>query len=157
MLSVTDFEAQLVSRRLLYFAYPEELKTPTPHYFICLCNHPIGSASFSCCTSQFDTVKRLVENKLYPPETLVYIPHSDSENPFTKDTYVNCNEHWVFSVNELWVKLQTGALQIMPNLLPLDSFHQVLMGLQASPVVEVELQESLPSMEDLDTPTPQKK
>jgi hypothetical protein len=143
-----QFEAALLSRKVLYFAC-SELNTEEPHYFICLCSHPVNTVNLSCCTSQFATVKRLIERNKFPSETLVYIPKTDTDNPFKKDTYINCNEWFPYSIDELWSMYYNVVLTIIPDLLPLHSFEQILIGLLASPQIEDELKESLPDIDDL--------
>lgn len=96
-----EFEEILTSRQILYFSCPE-LNTPEPHYFICICRQPEDIIILSCCTSRFETVEKLIERDRFPNETLVYIPSSDLENLFTKNTYVNCNEYFPYTIEELW-------------------------------------------------------
>jgi len=146
-LTKLEFEAEIKSRKIFYFPC-EELKTPIPHYFICICIYPIGTANLSCCTSQFDTVKRLIERRRFPNETLVYIPDSDSDNPFHRDTYINCNEYFPFLIEELWDMYQHGILEIRSEL-PLHSFEQILIGFNTSPMIEDELKDSLPDLDSV--------
>ena len=148
LLNKSQFEAELVSRKVFYFPCPE-LNTTVSHYFICICNHPINIVNLSCCTSQFDTVRRLIERHRFPPETLVYIPGSDPQNPFTKDTFVNCNEYFLYTILELWIMYTNKILQISQKLIPLDSFAQILNGFHTSPQIEEDMKEMLPSIEDL--------
>jgi hypothetical protein len=145
-LSKRDFEAEIKSAKILYFPC-EELNTPIPHYFVCVCIHPPGTVNLSCCTSQFETVKRLIERGKYPNETLVYIPEHDTENPFNKKTYINCNEYFPYLIDELWDLYQNQSLEIFPEL-PLDSFEQIIIGFQKSPIIEEELKENLPDVND---------
>jgi hypothetical protein len=148
MLNKSEFEAELICRKIFYFSCPE-LNTPVPHYFICICNHPIDIVNLSCCTSQFDTVRRLIERGRFPSETLIYIPATDADNPFHKDTYVNCNEYFPYTIEELWILYYSNQLQIIPQLLPIHSFEQILIGFNASPQIEDEIKDALPSMDDL--------
>lgn len=147
MLTRVQFEAAVLSRTILYFPCLE-LNTHVPHYFICINNHPVDIVNLSCCTSQFDTVKQLIERRKFPNETLVYLPESDSSNPFTKDTFVNCNEYFPFSLDELWQMYIERKLSIENNLLPIDSFEQILIGFNKSPVIEEEFKDALPSIDD---------
>ena len=94
-------------------------------------------------------MKRLIERNRFPHETLVYISDSDTDNPFKKDTYINCNEWFPYNFDELWDMYCIGVLRIEPGLLPLHSFEQILIGLNASPRIEDELKDSLPNIDDL--------
>ncbi len=105
--------------------------------------------NLSCCTSQFDTVKRLIERNRFPRETLVYISKDDPENPFRKDTYINCNEYFQYSLEEFWGLYFNNKLKIIGSL-PLDSFEQILIGFVKSEVIEQEYKEALPGIDDLD-------
>jgi hypothetical protein len=147
MLTRVQFEAELVSRKILYFPCVD-LNTHVPHYFICVCNHPVDIVNLSCCTSQFDTVKQLIERRKFPNETLIYMQKSDVSNPFSKDTYVNCNEYFPFSIDELWTLYSSGQLTIIKDLLPIDSFEQILIGFNKSPIIEEEFKDSLPKIDD---------
>lgn len=143
-----EFEICLVSRKILYFPCIE-LNSPYPHYFICVFIDPSQIVYMSCCTSQFETVKRLIERKRYPEATLVYIPEADTDNPFNKPTYINCNEYFPFSIDELWDWYQGNVLTVIEDLLPLHSFEQILLGFHASDVIEDEIKEQLPSLDSL--------
>lgn len=143
-LNKIEFTAELVYRKILKFPCPE-LNTDIPHYFICVCNHPIDIVNLSCCTSQFDTVKKLIERNRLPSETLVYISEKESDNPFSKETFVNCNEYFPYTIDELWDLYESGELEIIPSLLPIHSFEQILIGFNISPQIEEEIKESLPN------------
>jgi hypothetical protein len=73
---------------------------------------------------------------------------SDVSNPFSKDTYVNCNEYFPFSIDELWTLYSSGQLTIIKDLLPIDSFEQILIGFNKSPIIEEEFKDSLPKIDD---------
>lgn len=150
MAALTDqqFRANIKPRTVLYFPDEAILKTPNSHYFICLGKNSDGHLMFSCCTSQFDTVRQLVERNRWPQSTLVYIPGNDTENPFRTDTYVNCNEFFEYSLNELWSMYLDGILSFKGDL-PLHSFEQILIGLSDSPQIEDIIKEELPTIDDV--------
>lgn len=79
-LSRMGFDALIVPGKILYFPC-EALRTPEPHYFICITMLP-DNTILSCRTSQFDTVRKLIERKRFPYSTLVAIPANDQGNPF---------------------------------------------------------------------------
>jgi len=142
-LNRSDFEFILVPSQILYFPC-KELRTDIPHYFICICRDPNGNIILSCCTSQFTTVSRLIDKGKFPKETLVLIPKSDPKNDFAQDTYINCNEYFRFTVQELWVLYKMGRLTIRSEL-PKHSMEEILTGLSLSPMIEQEIIDNLPS------------
>ena len=148
MLSRAEFEKQITSRKIFYFT-SDALQTKVPHYFICIMVQPDKIINLSCCTSQFESVKRLIEKNRFPHETLVYIPQADPENPFRKDTYVNCNEYFQYSIDEFWELYYYTDFQIIGDL-PLHSFEQILIGFMKSDVIEQEYKDLLPNIDDID-------
>lgn len=142
-LTQDQFEAIITHRQILYFICPD-LNSPNPHYFICVAHHPNGELVLSCCTSQFDTVKKLVERGRFPNSTLVYMPPA-SDNPFVKDTYINCNEYVPYLISELWEMYTLGSLSLHGEL-PLHSFEQILIGFKDSPLIEEDVKEKLPDV-----------
>lgn len=142
MLNRTQFEAELVSRKIFYFACPE-LNTDIPHYFILVTSQPEHIIVLSCCTSQFETVRKLIEVRKLPYETLVYIKSSEPDNPFTKDTYINCNEYFPFTIDEFYDMYTDEEITIIGDL-PEVYFEQIILGFKNSPLIEEELKTYLP-------------
>lgn len=149
MLSRSDFENTLKIRKILKFPCEEELKTPISHFFIYICCTASGDIVLSCCTSQFETVRKLIERNRFPNETLVHIPYGDVDNPFNRDTYVNCNEWFAYTVEELWTMYQNGELEVIELILPIHSFEQIVLGFKASPTIEEFVKEVLPDPNEL--------
>ncbi|SRR5258708_22291111 len=146
-LSPQQFEADIKPRSILYFPEPF-LNTTEPHYFICIGQTSERRIITSCCTSQFNTIKNLIERRKYPPTTLVYIPSHNSDNPFKKDTYVNCNEFFGYELSELWDLYLHNQLSFHGEL-PLDSFEQILIGMKDSDQIVEEIKDCLPNIDDL--------
>jgi hypothetical protein len=147
VLSPHQFEADIKPQAILYFPEPV-LNTTEPHYFICIAKTEEGEIITSCCTSQFNTVRNLIEKWGYPPSTLVYIPNSDSDNPFKKDTYINCNEFFGYKLSELWDLYLHNQLSFHGEL-PLYSFEQILIGMRESDQIVEEIKDCLPNIDDL--------
>lgn len=146
-LSPEQFTSAIKPRAILYFSDQIALKTPNPHYFICVGSNYDNELIFSCCTSQFNSVLTLIERKRFPSSTLVYISKDDNENPFTKNTYVNCNEYFPYFLSELWQLYVRGILSFHGEL-PLNSFGQILTRFMDSTQIEQELKEGLPTIDD---------
>ena len=141
-LTRVQFEAEIRTGKVFYFSCPE-LNTNIPHYFVCVVRQPDDIIVLSCCTSQFETVKRLIEMRRFPYETLIFMSAGDPQNPFIYDTYINCNEYFPYSVQEFWEMYQDGEIQIIGEI-PDDSIEQILIGFRSSPVIEQELKLLLP-------------
>ena len=147
ILSPEQFSANIKPRSIIYFSDRSALNTSNPHYFICIGSNSDGELIFSCCTSQFNTVSLLIERKRFSNTTLVFISKDDDENPFTLDTYVNCNEYFPYLLSELWDMYNRGKLTLHGEL-PLDSFDQILTGFRNSTQIEQDLKETLPTIDD---------
>lgn len=145
MLSRENFEKSIVPGKILYFPC-EDLRTTEPHYFVCVAILP-DNTILSCCTSRFDTVRKLIERNRFPYSTLVSISGED-DNPFKKDTYINCNEYFPYTVDELWNLYQDRLLSIKGNL-PIHSFQQLIIGFLDSQMIEEEIKEVLPNPDEL--------
>jgi hypothetical protein len=146
-LSSDQFAASIKARAILRFPDNLSLGTSAPHFFICICENPDNGMAFSCCTSQVNTVNALIAKHGWPESTFVYIPETDAENPFNKDTYINCNEYFTYFLPELWQWYLHGNLTLHGEL-PLQSFEQILNGFQESDQIEEVLKEKLPSIDD---------
>lgn len=136
-----SFENKITSRRIFKFSSPK-LNTNIPHFFICLKRLDGGLLLMSVCTSQFTTVRRFVETRSLPAETIVYIPHKKDDNPFYRDTYVNCNEIHEHTVDEF---IQLRQLRKIMDLgdLPEAYFQQIIAGILKSPLIDNEIKDVL--------------
>jgi hypothetical protein len=147
LLNFEQFAKEIVPGKVLYFSC-EDLGTFEPHFFVCIVRQPDDIYILSCATSKLETMRRLVERKRFPNETIVYIPSADETNPFSLDTYINCNEYFPFAINELWDLYTQGELTIRGNI-AFESLHQIIIGFHSSPVVELELKDLLPDPDDM--------
>jgi hypothetical protein len=93
-------------------------------------------------------MQALVDRKRFPHETIVFMSAADSANPFTKDTFINCNEYFPYSIDELWDMYNQTELTLKGDI-PLDSYHQLVVGFHASPVIEFEIKDLLPDPDTL--------
>lgn len=133
-----------VEEKKIYYFSSSYLNTDVPHHFICVKKNDDDIIFLSCCTSQFETVSRYVETRSLPNETLVYLSPDNTENPFDRDTYVNCND-----------ELKTYTLEDFENMYDNDSisytgeisdsqYQQILTGIHYSPLIEEEVKEEIP-------------
>ena len=140
---VNYFTDNIQERKVYYFS-STYLNTNTPHYFICIKKTDDEVIILSCCTSQFETVKRFVETRSLPYETLVYISSNDSINEvFDKDTYVNCNEYYQYTVDDFRKKYEEGLI-VFSGEISESHYEQILTGFHTSPMISPEIKELLP-------------
>ena len=139
----TDVFLSSISDKKVYYFSSNKINTDVPHYYICLKRSNDDILIMSCCTSQFDTVKKFIESRSLPLETIVWFSHTDTSNPFPKDTYVNCNETKVFTIEEFRSMYNSDSVSFSGEISD-NHFHQILTGLHSSPLIEEETKELLP-------------
>ncbi|KIC92579.1 hypothetical protein [Flavihumibacter sp. ZG627] len=144
LINRAQFLEAIVAKAIFRFATPE-LNTITPHFFICIVVQPDDIVVLSCCTSQYQTVKRIIAKNRFPASTQVLIDPSDPANPFNRETYINCNEYFPFGIDEL-MDLYDKSLIEYWGALPEHSFHEIIQGFLDSPQIEEELKELLNAM-----------
>lgn len=99
----------------------------------------------SCCTSQFDTVRKFVESRKLPTETLVWISPND---PFRKDTYINCNSTIPYTVEEFKVMYESDTIKFSGEISE-NHYEQILIGLHKRTMIDRELKQVIPLPESL--------
>ena len=52
-----------IEQRKVYLFSTKQIRTDQPHYFICLKKSDNNFIIMSCCTSQFDTINKLIQLK----------------------------------------------------------------------------------------------
>lgn len=134
-----------ITEKGIYLFSSIHLNTTIPHYFICIVRTDGDLLYMTCCTSKFDTVSRFVETRGLPFETLVFIKpnNNDTENPFSKDTYVNCNNVFSYTVDELTEMYINGGISYEGKISDVH-YEQLLIGINESPLVDEEIKEFIP-------------
>lgn len=131
-----------VKEKHVYLMWAEDRGIKGPHYFVCLKLTAKDVLIMSCCTSKRNTVEKFVESRKLPRETMVFITPTDSENPFTEDTYVNCNECHFFTLTEFEAKYKSR--QIKPkNKISDSAYKEILTGILKSPLIDTETKDLL--------------
>lgn len=132
-----------IAERKVYLFSTKKISTSTPHYFICLKRTDTDLLIMTCCTSQFDTVRLFAEKRNLPTETLVWITPNDQDNPFDKDTYVNCNQSFVFALDEFKELYESGKFGLSGEISE-SHYHQILIGLHKSPLIDEDTKTLIP-------------
>lgn len=146
----TDLFLSGISERKIYYFSTVKINSLQPHYFICIKRMNNDLLIMSCCTSQFETINRFITSRKLPKESLVWIePDPQSvDNPFTKDTYVNCNSYLTYTLDEFKSMYESGTISYSGELSE-DHYIQLLIGIHSSPLVDNETKETLPLPEHL--------
>ena len=139
----TELFIKGITEKKVYYFSSTQINTDIPHYFICIKRTDEDVLILSCCTSQFDTVKSFVESRNLPFETLVYITPADEINPFDKQTFVNCNEYFEYSVDDFRSKYETDSISFSGAISD-GHYEQILIGIHASPLIAPEVKELIP-------------
>ncbi|MGZ5491850.1 MAG: hypothetical protein ACXWE6_14090 [Nitrososphaeraceae archaeon] len=135
-----------ISERKVYYFSSTHLNNEVPHYFICIKRTDDNYLILTCCTSQFESRRRHIELQGLPYTTLVYITPNDSENPFDRDTYVDCNKAFTYSLSEFIEMYESDRVSYSGEVSEVH-YEQILIGLHDSPEVEEELKDLLPQPE----------
>jgi hypothetical protein len=144
-LPIELFLSSIDERKVYYFS-TKKISTTDPHYFICIKRSDNDLLIMTCCTSQFETVKNLIETRDLPPETLVWITPADDKNPFSKDTYVNCNSFFTYTVDEFRSMYSTDSVSYSGEISK-DHYLKILYGIHCSPLIDIETKEMIPDPE----------
>jgi hypothetical protein len=137
-----SFVENLEEQNIYLFASPQ-ISSELPHYFICIKRCDGGLLYMSCCTSQYEKKVRFIESRSLPFETLVYI-RPTNEVPFNKETYINCNDVLLFSIEDLKNEVTNGELHFKGKISD-NHYQQILKGIHASPLVEEEIKMLIPT------------
>ena len=132
-----------IQEKKVYYFSNNDLNTAIPHSYICLKRTPDDLLVLSCCTSKFETIRKFVETRNLPYETLVWLEADDII--FTKDTYINCNQYFEKTVEEFKDLYENGRIEFRGEISD-SHFEQIIYGLIASPLIDEEIKDILPKL-----------
>ena len=141
----TDTFIDAIGNRKVYYFSSTRLESDIPHYYVVVNKTDGDLLVLSVCTSQFDTVKRFVETRSLPTESLVYIK-PDTSNPFEKETFVNCNKCFTYTIDEFRSMYDANAIDYSGELSE-GHYEQILTGIHSSPLIEEEIKDIVPKPE----------
>lgn len=139
----TDIFIESIDNKKIYYFSSNQLNTKIPHHFICVKRNNNDVLFMSCCTSQFETIRKFVETRSLPLATLVYISPKDTSNPFDKDTYVNCNDIQTYTIDEFRSMYESNAINYSGEISD-NYYEQIITGIHSSPLIEEEIKENIP-------------
>ncbi len=123
----------------VYYFSSTKINTEIPHYFICTKKTTQDLLILVCCTSdKNDKNKKLAELRGLH-NTLVWINPTE-ENGFTKDTFVNCNTIFKYSVEDFKDMYEQNLLEYKGEIEE-NHLEQTIIGLLASPQIEEEIKQ----------------
>jgi len=96
------------------FKAPELITTTVPHYFIVVGIE--DETNYLClCTTQLQKKLNHISHTGHDPNTIAYISPNNN-NGLTSDTYINCNDYFTISKEELVNKVSNGGFSISGTL-----------------------------------------
>lgn len=116
------------------------------HRHICVKKSEDEVLIFTCCTSQEDTMNRLIQYHQLDPVTIPWIK-ADETNKLTKDdSFVNCNNVYKISYSEFCDLVNKGIISSTGGTLKDGHFSQIVEGILASKLVEEEIKDYVRTM-----------
>ena len=139
----TDTFIEAIQNKKVYYFSSTKINSDVPHHYIVVSKTDSNLLVLSICTSQFETIQRLIESRDLPNETLVYIKPNE-DNPFDENTYVNCNECFTYTIDEFRSMYDSDSIQYTGEISDAH-YEQILTGIHASPLIEEEVKDSVPA------------
>jgi hypothetical protein len=130
--SFEAFYQVLKEKSILYFSLNYQ-GNPDPHYYVLL-DKGTEILLFSVCTSKLDTILNFVKKRSLDYDTIVFI-ESAPDNPFSKNTYINCNSPVLINHNEFKKMFEEGKIKYKDQL-DGEHFDQIINGILKSRLVE---------------------
>ena len=141
----TDIFLKGIKEREVYYFSSTKIATSVPHHYICIKRTDNDVLILSLCTSKFDTIRKYVEIRKLPFETLVYIPSNSKDNisPFPLDTYINCNDTHSYTIEEFKKMFDSGLISVTGEISD-EYYEQIIIGLHKSPLIDRNTKNILP-------------
>ena len=130
--SFETFYQVLKEKSILYFSLNYQ-GNPDPHYYVLL-DKGTEILLFSVCTSKLDTILNYVKRRNLNYDTIVFI-ENEPDNPFSKNTYINCNSPVSIPVEDFKKMFNEGKIKYKDQLDD-DHFEQIINGILKSRLVE---------------------
>jgi hypothetical protein len=127
-------------KKVYYFSSPK-LSTSVPHYFICVLKGSSNTVILVCCTSDREDKRKKRIEKLGLHTTLIWIK-PDNSNGLTKDTFVDCNSFFEYSIDDFKTMYENDLLEYKGEISE-THYEQIINGLLDSPTIPTEIKELL--------------
>ncbi len=136
-----EFFLQGIDEKKIYYFSTNKLNTVVPHYFICILKEKNDSIILVCCTSDKEDKRKKRIEMLGLHTTLIWIK-PDNENGLIKDTFVDCNTFFEYSIDDFKVMYETNLIEYKGEISG-GHYAQVIQGLLDSPTIPTEIKELL--------------
>ncbi|HTE27592.1 hypothetical protein [Flavitalea sp.] len=148
MKGIESLFSSTVKEKEVFFFATEKIFTEDPHFFICVKKTESEVLLFTCCTSQGGKREDYLNRKGVSLKTLVYIKPVKGL-PFTKDTFVDCNKCFQYTMEEFKKMCEEGTMQYKGEISP-EYYEQIIVGLLESPEIDQEVKNKLPDPSDIE-------
>lgn len=134
-----DFFLQGIDEKKVYYFSTTQLNTAIPHYFVCILKGEKDALILVCCTSDKDDKRKKRIEMLGLHSTLVWIK-PDNNNGLTKETFVDCNSIFEYSINDFKKMYEQDQLEYKGEVTEIH-YEQIINGLLESPNITEEIKE----------------
>lgn len=134
-----DLFLQGINEKKVYYFSSVKINTNIPHYFICVLKGEKDTLLLVCCTSDRDDKRKRRIEKLGLYSTLVWIK-PDNDNGLTKDTFVDCNSIFEYSIEDFKTMYQQNILEYKGEITG-GHYEQIINGLLESPNITNDIKE----------------
>lgn len=154
-MDLSDMYFDFANSRDIFYFKNSAISSDEPHYYVCITKTDGGVILLTICTSQEDTIKKYVRfNPLVDESTIVWIQKdSDEEHPFTKDTFINCNNVFEFTKEEFNLLKSENKIK-NKGALSEGKFQEMLDGIHSSNILTGEQKALIPVSIDELQPRP---
>jgi len=135
------FFLQGIDKKKVYYFSSAKLNTSVPHYFICVLKGSSNTVILVCCTSDREDKRKKRIEKLGLHTTLIWIK-PDSSNGLTKDTFVDCNSFFEYSIDDFKAMYEKDVLEYKGEISEMH-YEQIINGLLDSPTIPIRIKELL--------------
>jgi hypothetical protein len=142
-----DFFLKGINEKKVYYFSSSKLNTDVPHYFICILKGEKDALVLVCCTSDKEDKRKTRIEKLGLHSTLVWLK-PDNENGLAKDTFVDCNSVFEYSIDDFKTMYERDLLEYKGEI-SLAHYEQIINGLLDSPNITNEIKELLRGKNEL--------
>lgn len=136
-----EFFLQGIDEKKVYYFSSAKLNNSVPHYFICVLKGSSNTVILVCCTSDREDKRKKRIEKLGLHTTLIWVK-PDSSNGLTKDTFVDCNSFFEYSIEDFKAMYENDLLEYKGEISE-THYEQIINGLLDSPTIPTEIKELL--------------
>lgn len=136
-----NFFLEGIEEKKVYYFSSSKLNSTAPHYFVCVLKGGNDIIILVCCTSDKDDKRKKRIELLGLYSTLVWIK-PDSANGLTKDTYVDCNSYFEYTIDD-FISMYEQDLLVYKGEISNTHYEQIIIGLIDSPTIPIEIKELL--------------